>query len=62
MARAWLFCLCLLLGLPAQAYNITHIRDYDEIVASGELRVALYQDFPPYSFMQGGEPAGVDVV
>ncbi|WVM92714.1 transporter substrate-binding domain-containing protein [Halopseudomonas pachastrellae] len=61
MARAWLFCLCLLLGLPAQAYNITHIRDYDEIVASGELRVALYQDFPPYSFMQGGEPAGVDV-
>jgi len=61
MLRRCLLLACLLLALPAQAFNITHIRDYDEIIASGVLRVALYQDFPPYSFMQDGEPRGVDV-
>lgn len=62
MLRSGLFIACLLLVLPAQAYNMTHIRDYDEIVASGVLRVALYQDFPPYSFVQDEKPRGVDVV
>lgn len=52
---------CLLLALPVQAFNITHIRDYDEIVESGYLKVAVYEDYPPYSFMRDGQPSGVDV-
>lgn len=60
LRRCWLW-LCLLVCLPAQALNITHIREYDEIIESGVLRVALYQDFPPYSFMDGDIPRGVDV-
>ena len=55
-----LWC-CLLLALPAQAFNITHIRDHDEIIESGYLKVAVYEDYPPYSFMQDGQPRGVDV-
>lgn len=36
-------------------------RIYDDMVASGVMKVAFYRDFPPYSFLQGGESAGVDV-
>jgi len=46
-----------LVVLPAQA----SVRDFDSIVESGVLRVAVYQDFPPYSFQQDGRPRGVDV-
>ncbi|MCU1717413.1 substrate-binding periplasmic protein [Pseudomonas sp. 5P_3.1_Bac2] len=45
-----------LLGLPAQA----QVRDYDTIIQSGVLKVALYKDFPPYSFTQDGQPRGTD--
>ena len=55
-----LYC-CLLLAMPVQAFNITHIRDHDEIIESGYLKVAVYEDYPPYSFMQDGQPRGVDV-
>lgn len=48
--------LCLLLG-QAQA----GVRPYEDMVSSGVLRVAVYENFPPYSFMQGGQPRGVDV-
>lgn len=36
-------------------------RPYDDIIESGKIVIAVYENFPPYSFMQGGEPAGVDV-
>ncbi|MBV0931867.1 transporter substrate-binding domain-containing protein [Marinobacterium weihaiense] len=36
-------------------------RLYDDVMASGYIRMGIYQDFPPYSFMQDGQPAGVDV-
>lgn len=36
------------------------VRDYDRIMEEGVLRVALYQNFPPYSFEQEGQPRGVD--
>jgi polar amino acid transport system substrate-binding protein len=48
-----------LVALPAQAQ--APVRDFDSIVESGVLRVAVYQDFPPYSFQQDGRPRGVDV-
>jgi len=52
---------CLFLATAAQAFNITHIRDYDEIIESGFLKVAVYEDYPPYSFVQDGEARGVDI-
>ncbi|MBV2132675.1 transporter substrate-binding domain-containing protein [Pseudomonas sp. MAP12] len=50
-------CSLLTLGQVAQA----QVRPFDDIVASGALRVAVYENFPPYSFQQDGQPRGVDV-
>lgn len=47
--------LTLLVATVAQA------RSYDDVVASGYLKVAVYDNYPPYSFLQDGEPRGVDV-
>ncbi|WP_172151449.1 MULTISPECIES: substrate-binding periplasmic protein [Pseudomonas] len=46
------------LAAPAQAQ--APVRSYDSIIESGVLKVALYEDFPPYSFQQDGQPRGVD--
>lgn len=51
-----LFSVLSLLCLPLQA----QVRDYDTIVESGYIKVALYKDFPPYSFHQDGKPRGTD--
>jgi ABC-type amino acid transport substrate-binding protein len=53
------FCL-LACSLLAQA-DIVKVRAYDDIIESGVLKVAMYKDFPPYSFTVDGEPRGVDV-
>src|SRR5690349_19946425 len=37
------------------------MRNYNEMIAAGELKVAVYKDFAPYSFEQAGQPRGVDV-
>lgn len=38
-----------------------HARYYDDVVKSGYVAIGLYRNFPPYSFEQNGQPAGVDV-
>ena len=37
------------------------VRTYDEMIAAGELKVAVYKDFAPYSFEDAGKGRGVDV-
>jgi ABC-type amino acid transport substrate-binding protein len=51
------FGLALLCCQAAQA----QVRSYDQMIAAGELKVAVYKDFAPYSFDDGGTPRGVDV-
>lgn len=53
-----LLCTLGLVAAPAQAQ--APIRSYDSIIESAVLKVALYEDFPPYSFLQDGQPRGVD--
>lgn len=36
-------------------------RLYDDVMASGYIRIGVYQNFPPYSFIRDGQPAGVDI-
>ncbi|MGI2259031.1 substrate-binding periplasmic protein [Shewanella sp. GXUN23E] len=48
--------LCLLLS-PAWV----QARNYDEVIDSGVLKVALYRDFPPYSWLEKGQAKGMDV-
>lgn len=54
---AVLFSGLLLCCAAAQA----QVRNYDAIIAAGELKVAVYKDFAPYSFEDHGQPRGVDV-
>lgn len=41
--------------------SLAQARYYDDVMSSGYIKIGVYRDFPPYSFMQEGEPAGVDV-
>ena len=53
-----LMLLCWLLCVPlAQA----QLRPFDDMVASGVLRVAVYENFPPYSVQRNGQASGLDV-
>lgn len=36
-------------------------QDLDAIQERGWIEFAVYEDFPPYSFEEGGEPKGVDI-
>jgi len=52
----WLTLCCAL----AQA-DVVRVRAFDDIIESGVLKVAMYENFPPYSFIEDGKPRGVDV-
>lgn len=41
--------------------SLAQARYYDDVISSGYIKIGVYRDFPPYSFMQDGKPAGVDV-
>jgi polar amino acid transport system substrate-binding protein len=36
-------------------------RSIDDIKKSGEIVIAVYEDFPPYSFMENGVAKGIDI-
>ena len=54
-AIVFLAVLSPLLGQVAEA------RLYDDIIDSGYIEIAVYNDFPPYSFKRDGKPAGIDI-
>ncbi|GJE25813.1 substrate-binding periplasmic protein [Methylobacterium organophilum] len=56
-ARRLALACALVLGLAAPAAA----RPYDEVVAAGEIIVALYGDNAPFSEMKDGKPVGIDV-
>ena len=50
------------LSLLALFFSISLLaRSIDDIKASGEIVIAVYEDFPPYSFMEDGVPKGIDI-
>jgi ABC-type amino acid transport substrate-binding protein len=50
------------LSLLALFFSISLLaRSIDDIKASGEIVIAVYEDFPPYSFMENGVPKGIDI-
>ena len=46
--------------LQAESVSTT-VRTYDDMIAAGNLKVAVYENFAPYSFVLNGQPRGVDV-
>ncbi len=59
--RQLLAVLCLSMWCVLAQAGVIKVRAYDDIVASGVLKVAMYENFPPYSFIEDGKPRGVDV-
>lgn len=59
--RQLLAGLCLLMVCTWVQADVVKVRAFDDIIDSGVLKVAMYENFPPYSFMLDGEPRGVDV-
>lgn len=58
--RCWITSLALTAILAASAFSVS-ARSYDDITASGYITIAVYNDFPPYSFMDGDTPSGIDI-
>lgn len=63
MGSSYMFKLTTLLYalLVLMTASLAHARTYDDVIASKYIEFAVYRDFAPYSFMQEGEPAGIDV-
>jgi ABC-type amino acid transport substrate-binding protein len=70
--RAWISALSSILlwaviGLsPAQGQSfdssVLEDRNLDEVKETGFIEIAVYRDFPPYSFLDdSGQPAGIDI-
>ena len=36
-------------------------QELDEILDRGWIEFAVYEDFPPYSYLEAGQPAGIDI-
>ena len=51
----------ILLTCASLLSSLAQARYYDDVIDSGYIRIGFYRDFPPYSFMQDGKPAGIDV-
>ncbi len=58
--RRYAFLLVLILPLLLQ-WQGAEARKYDDIIDSGYIEIAVYNDFPPYSFKQDGKPQGIDI-
>jgi ABC-type amino acid transport substrate-binding protein len=50
---------CLLLSLAFSGQ--TQARSYDDILEAGVVKIAVYENFPPYSWLDGDIPKGIDV-
>lgn len=56
LTRLFIFTIsCLLLSAGTVA------RSYEDIVESGYITFAIYENFPPYSYQQDDKPVGIDV-
>lgn len=40
---------------------ISYARSIEDIKSSGEIIIAVYENFPPYSFVENGEEKGIDI-
>ncbi len=51
-----------LLLFIASFSTVAHSRTLDEVTASGYIEIAVYRDFPPYSFLdENNQPGGIDI-
>lgn len=51
----------LCLGWLSLGVAQAQVRSFDEIIASGVLKAAVYEQFPPYSYQENNQARGLDV-
>ncbi len=60
LVRIFVFSQLLLFATVASSETLPNHASYDDIIARGTLDVAVYEDFPPFSFRKNGKLAGID--
>ena len=60
LLRCWITGLALAAFIAGSAFSV-QARSYDDIIESGYITIAVYNNFPPYSFLDDESPAGVDI-
>lgn len=60
LLRCWITGLALTAFLAAGAFSV-QAKSYDDIIDAGVITIAVYKNFPPYSFMDGDTPTGIDI-
>lgn len=61
MLRNKLLILLISLMAGLLGYEQAFARLYDDVIASGYIRIGVYKDFPPYSWEENGQAVGLDV-
>ncbi len=59
MRKACVALLLTLLGILQSGYGSA--REFEDVLASGYIEMAVYRDFPPYSWLRDGQAAGIDI-
>ena len=57
--RVIFILLCLITGSALSAFG--EARSLDDIKDSGLIRIAVYTDYPPFSFIENDNPTGIDI-
>ena len=57
--RVIFILLCLITGSALSAFG--EARSLDDIKDSGLIRIAVYTDYPPFSFIENDSPTGIDI-
>ena len=57
--RVIFILLCLITGSALSAFG--EARSLDDIKDSGLIRIAVYTDYPPFSFIEIDNPTGIDI-
>ncbi|MBU2978161.1 transporter substrate-binding domain-containing protein [Alteromonas sp. C1M14] len=58
--RCWITGLALTAILAFSAFSVM-ARSFDDIIESGYMTIAVYNNFPPYSFIENDTPTGIDI-
>ena len=51
----------LLFAIAILFHSSSFARSYDDVMQSGFISIAVYRDFPPYSFLEDEIPRGIDI-
>jgi len=60
LLRCWITGLALTAFIAASAFSV-QAKSYDDIIDAGVITIAVYNNFPPYSYLENDKPTGIDI-